>query len=237
MTTISNALQAVRTRISKALADCGRAEDEVLLLAVTKQVTASSIRLMQNLGLHAFGESYVQEALGKIEALADLPLCWHFIGPIQSNKTKLIAAHFAWVHSVSSVKLAQRLSDQRDASAPPLNLCLQVNSSGEASKSGVRPDDALALARAVATLPNLKLRGLMTIPEPSADSARQRARFRQMRELRDDLNRHGFAMDTLSMGMSADLESAIAEGATIVRIGSAIFGARDLRPGDVAGGY
>lgn len=177
-------------------------------------------------GQHAFGESYAQEALDKIAALRDLDMVWHFIGPLQSNKTKLIAENFAWAHSVERAKIAQRLSDQRPASLPPINLCLQVNVSGEASKSGVAPSEVAALAQTVATLPNIKLRGLMAIPEATEEGTKQHAQFRLLRELYDRLNAQGYALDTLSMGMSGDLEAAIAEGATIVRLGSAIFGER-----------
>lgn len=226
MTTILNALQAVRARISKAIAQSGRAPDSVRLLAVSKQVTASQLHEAYTLGLTAFGESYVQEAVKKIENLSALPIEWHFLGPLQSNKTKLIATYFAWVHSVDRVKLAQRLSDQRDPLASPLNICLQVNISGEASKSGVQPEAALALANQIQDLPGIQLRGLMAIPEHTSDISTQRAQFRSLRLLQEELVRHGHPLDTLSMGMSADLELAIEEGATLVRVGSALFGAR-----------
>jgi len=226
MTTISNALQAARTRISRASAQCGSDPESILLLAVSKTVHPDLIRAAYVCGQRAFGESYVQEALEKIAALRDLDIEWHFIGPLQSNKTKWIAENFAWAHSVERVKIAQRLSDQRPASLPPLNLCLQVNVSGEASKSGIAPAEVTGLAQAVAVLPKVKLRGLMAIPEPTEDAVQQRASFRVLRALRDQLNGEGFALDTLSMGMSGDLEAAIAEGATIVRLGSAIFGKR-----------
>lgn len=226
MTTISNALQAARTRISRAATQCGRDPESITLLAVSKTVSPETIRIAYADGQRAFGESYAQEALDKIAALRDLDIVWHFIGPLQSNKTKLIAENFAWAHSVERVKIAQRLSDQRPDSLPPLNLCLQVNVSGEASKSGVAPAEVAALAQAVATLPKIKLRGLMAIPEATEDSAKQHAQFRLLRELYGQLIAQGHALDTLSMGMSGDLEAAIAEGATIVRLGSAIFGER-----------
>jgi pyridoxal phosphate enzyme (YggS family) len=181
-------------------------------------------------GQRAFGENYLQEGVDKIAAVAkalpDTPLEWHFIGPIQSNKTRPIAAGFDWVHTVDRLKIAQRLSEQRPAALPPLNVCLQVNISGEASKSGAAPADLPELARAVAALPNLRLRGLMAIPEPEADPARQRIPFTRLRALAEDIARDGIFLDTLSMGMSADIRAAILEGATIVRVGSAIFGAR-----------
>jgi len=197
---------------------------DVGLLAVSKTQPAAAIREAFAAGLRDFGENYLQEALDKQAALADLALTWHFIGPIQSNKTKPIAEHFAWVHSVDRLKIAQRLSDQRPAGLPPLNVCLQVNVSGEASKSGCAPEDLQPLAQAVAGLPRLHLRGLMCIPAPSDDPAEQHAAFARLRALRDAL---GLGLDTLSMGMSQDLEAAIAEGATWVRIGTALFGARD----------
>jgi pyridoxal phosphate enzyme (YggS family) len=226
MTTISNALQAARTRISCAATQCGRDPDAITLLAVSKTVSPERMRIAHSAGQRVFGESYAQEALEKIAVLQDLDIVWHFIGPLQSNKTKLIAENFAWVHSVEREKIAQRLSDQRPANVAPLNLCLQVNVSGEASKSGATPAEIPALAQAVARLPKIKLRGLMAIPEPTTDNAVQHAQFRLLRELYDQLNAQGYALDTLSMGMSGDLEAAIQEGATLVRIGSAIFGER-----------
>lgn len=204
----------------------GRPASEVRLLAVSKTCPADSIRAAYAAGQQAFGESYLQEALEKIAALADLPLEWHFIGPIQSNKTRPIAEHFDWVHGVDRAKIADRLSAARHPELPPLQVCLQVNISNEPSKSGVAPQEVADLARHVQGLPHLKLRGLMAIPEPAADPAQQRAPFRQLRELLAQLNGEGFALDTLSMGMSGDLEAAVQEGATIVRVGSAIFGAR-----------
>lgn len=220
-------LESVRLRIRKAEQAAGREAGRVMLLAVSKKQSAVAMRAVAGAGQHAFGESYVQEALGKMAELADLPLVWHFIGPIQSNKTAQIAANFAWVHSIDRLKIAQRLNDQRPAELPPLDVCLQVNISGEASKSGVAVDDVDQVARAVLEMPRLRLRGLMAIPAPSANEADQRQPFRRMREilekLRDDT---GASLDTLSMGMSGDLEAAVAEGATIVRVGTDIFGAR-----------
>jgi len=226
MTTISNALQAVRGRIERAAAQCGRDPGEITLLAVSKTFGPDVMRAAHACGQRAFGESYVQEAVHKIAALHDLDIEWHFIGPIQSNKTKQIAENFSWVHGVEREKIARRLSEQRPNGMAPLNLCLQVNVSGEASKSGIAPEEVENLARAVAALPRINLRGLMAIPEPTDDVALQRARFRRVRELKDGLAAEGIALDTLSMGMSGDMEAAIMEGATIVRVGSAIFGER-----------
>jgi pyridoxal phosphate enzyme (YggS family) len=194
------------------------------LLAVSKTKPASDLREAFSAGLRDFGENYLQEALGKQTELSDLPLIWHFIGPIQSNKTRAIAENFAWVHSVDRLKIAQRLSEQRPADLPPLNVCIQVNVSGEASKSGCAPEDLPALAQAIIALPNLRLRGLMAIPEPTDDSDEQNAAFAAVRTLQDQLN---LPLDTLSMGMSHDLEAAITQGATWVRIGTALFGARN----------
>jgi pyridoxal phosphate enzyme (YggS family) len=201
-------------------------------MAVSKTCPAVSVRAAFDAGERDFGENYVQEALAKIDELADLrtAIRWHLIGPLQSNKTREVATNFDWVHSVDRLKLAQRLSDQRPPELPPLQVCLQVNISGEASKSGVAPADALALAKTVASLPRLQLRGLMAIPEAAADIESQRAPHRALRELMDRLNAEGLALDTLSIGMSGDLEAAIAEGATWVRIGTAIFGGRPPRP-------
>ena len=226
MTTISKALQAVRTRILRAARQCSRAPDSIRLIAVSKKVGAETLRSAFEAGQRAFGESYVQEALPKIAALKDLAITWHFIGPLQSNKTKLVAENFAWVHSVERIKIAQRLSEQRPTHLPTLNLCLQVNVSGEASKAGAAPAEVHALAQCVSTLPKVKLRGLMAIPAPTQDVALQHAQLRLLRNLFDQLNAQGFSLDTLSMGMSDDLEVAIAEGATQLRVGSAIFGAR-----------
>jgi len=226
MTTIAANLQAVRARIDAACVVAGRDPAEVILLAVSKTWSGEAIRQAAACGQRAFGESYVQEAVAKLTVLDDLQLEWHFVGPIQSNKTRAVAEHFAWAHSVDRLKIAERLSEQRPADRPPLQVCVQVNVSGEASKSGAIPGAAPALCRAVAGLPGLRLRGLMAIPEPTADMALARARFRALRELRDCLNDQGLALDTLSMGMSDDLEAAIMEGATIVRVGTAIFGKR-----------
>ena len=226
MTTISANLQAVRARIAAAAELAGRAVGEVLVLAASKTFPAERIREAVAAGQRAFGENYVQEGLAKIGALDDLALEWHFIGPLQSNKTRPVAEHFDWVHGIERLKIAERLSAARGAGRPPLQVCIQVNVSGEASKSGVSPADTATLAHAVAGLPNLRLRGLMAIPEPTDDLALARRRFAMLRELRDGLNRDGLSLDTLSMGMSDDLEAAILEGATIVRIGTAIFGER-----------
>ena len=213
-------------RIARAAEAAGRDAAEVRLLAVSKTWPADSVREAAAAGQRAFGENYVQEGAEKVDALAGLGLEWHFIGPLQSNKTRLVANRFAWVHSIDRLKIAERLSAQRDAHLPPLEVCIQVNVSGEASKSGVAPGELPELARAVAGLPRLRLRGLMAIPEPTSDVALQRARFATLRQLRDQLNADGLALDTLSMGMSDDLEAAIAEGSTMVRVGTAIFGSR-----------
>ena len=226
MTTITSNLQAVRDVIAAAAAKAGRQASDVRLLAVSKTFAAAALREACRAGQTCFAESYVQEALDKIAALNDIPIEWHYIGPIQSNKTRAIAENFAWVHSVDRLKIAERLSGQRPAQLPPLQICLQVNISMEASKSGVAPDELDALAQAVAQLPGLKLRGLMAVPAPSDDVVVQRAPFARLREMRDRLNRQGLQLDTLSMGMSHDFAAAIAEGATIVRIGTAIFGDR-----------
>ncbi|HLV19159.1 MAG TPA: YggS family pyridoxal phosphate-dependent enzyme [Pseudomonas sp.] len=224
MSTIETMIAKVRARIREAAQACGRDPEQVRLLAVSKTHPAAAIRAAYACGQVDFGENYLQEALAKQQELADLPLRWHFIGPIQSNKTRAIATHFDWVHSVDRLKIAQRLAEQRPEELPPLNICLQVNVSGEASKSGCAPEELPALAEAAAQLPRLKLRGLMAIPEPTDDVAAQRAAFARLRELQAGLP---YELDTLSMGMSHDLESAIAEGATWVRIGTAVFGARD----------
>src|SRR5574340_22066 len=221
MTTIASNLQAVRTAIEEAAAAAGRRADDVGLLAVSKTFAEAAIRDAYQAGQTRFAESYVQEALEKIAALRDLPVEWHYIGPVQSNKTRAIAEHFAWVHSVDRLTIAERLSAQRPAHLPPLQVCLQVNISGEDSKSGASPDQVSALAHAIAKQPGLQLRGLMAIPAPSDDVAAQRLPFAQLRELLNRLNRQGLHLDTLSMGMSHDFAAAIAEGATIVRIGSA----------------
>jgi PLP dependent protein len=228
MGSIGSNLQEVRRRIADACAAAGRSAEHVTLLAVSKTFGAEAVREAHAAGQHAFGENYVQEALAKIEALADLraQLQWHLIGPLQSNKTRAVAAAFDWVHSVDRLKIAQRLSEQRPAGLPALQLCLQVNISAEASKSGLLPAEVPAVALAVAALPRVRLRGLMAIPEPAADPAAQRVPHRALRELMAALNAQGQALDTLSMGMSADLEAAVAEGATLVRVGTAVFGKR-----------
>ncbi|WP_414443974.1 YggS family pyridoxal phosphate-dependent enzyme [Burkholderia sp. 22PA0099] len=229
MSDLAASLASVHRRIDDAARSAGRAPGDVALLAVSKTFPADAVRDAHAAGQRAFGENYVQESLDKIAALAALrdTLEWHFIGPLQSNKTRPVAEQFDWVHSVDRLKIAQRLAEQRPAHLPPLNVCVQVNVSGEASKSGVEPAEAAALARAVAALPSLRLRGLMAIPEPAGDLDAQRAPHRRLRELFDTLNAGGLALDTLSMGMSADLEAAVLEGATLVRVGTAIFGARD----------
>jgi len=226
MSTISEGLQAITARISAAAAAAGRALEDIQLVAVSKTFPPEDIRAAFACGQRAFGESYVQEALEKINDLNDLPLEWHFIGPIQSNKTRAIAETFQWVHSVDRLRVAQRLSDARPALLPPLQVCLQVNISGEASKSGVAAAEVALLAEQVSHLSNVRLRGLMTVPRPTDDQEAQRAAFRSMRELLDSLRARGIALDTLSMGMSDDLEAAIQEGATIIRVGRAIFGER-----------
>jgi PLP dependent protein len=226
MTTIASRLQAVKMRIETAAAAADRRASDIALIAVSKTFPAAAVADAYAAGQVAFGENYVQEGVEKILALQALPLEWHHIGPIQSNKTGLIAQHFHWVHGVDRLKIAQRLAASRPEAMPPLQVCIQVNVSGEPTKGGVIPEDALALAREISVLPGLVLRGLMAIPEPSADAGRQRQSFRGVRQVRDEIVRHGVPMDTLSMGMSDDLEAAIAEGATLVRVGRAIFGSR-----------
>jgi pyridoxal phosphate enzyme (YggS family) len=226
MSTIESNLQVVRARIATAARAAGREPGDIALLAVSKTCAAGEVRAAHAAGQREFGESYVQEATEKIAALSDLPLVWHFIGPIQSNKTRAIAEHFDWVHSVAREKIAQRLAEARPAERGPLDLCLQVNVSGEKSKSGVAPEAVRQLAEAVRALPRLRLRGLMAIPEPGNDMLLQRRRFASVRVLLEQLNAAGFGLDTLSIGMSQDLEAAVMEGATIVRVGTAIFGER-----------
>ncbi len=226
MTTIASNLQEVRARIAAACRAAGRDEAGVALLAVSKTFGADAVRAAHAAGQRAFGENYIQEAVDKLGALRDLPLEWHCIGPIQSNKTRPVAEQFDWVHTLDRLKIAERLSVQRPDALAPLNVCIQVNIDGGAAKSGVAPADALALAQAVAALPRLRLRGLMTIPEPSPDFESARAVHARTKALFDQLNAHGLGLDTLSMGMSADLEAAIAAGSTMVRVGTAIFGAR-----------
>lgn len=226
MTAIASNLQAVNSAIAQAARTTQRRAEDITLLAVSKTFPAAAVRAAHQAGQHVFGENYVQEALDKIAALSDLQLEWHFIGPIQSNKTRIIAENFAWVHGVDRLKIAERLSAQRPQNLPPLNVCIQVNVSGEDSKSGVAPGEVAELAQAVARLPHLRLRGLMAIPAPAERLEAQRKPFAQLRELLQQLNAQGLALDTLSMGMSDDLEAAVLEGATIVRVGSAIFGER-----------
>ncbi|SEQ92552.1 hypothetical protein SAMN03080615_03264 [Amphritea atlantica] len=229
MTQITDRLKNVHCQIDAAAIAAQRQPQAIKLLAVSKTRPAEELRQAWACGQQAFGENYLQEALDKIEALQDLNIIWHFIGPIQSNKTRAIAENFSWVHSVDRFKIAQRLSDQRPVNLPPLNICLQVNISGENSKSGVLPADLPALAAAVATLSNIRLRGLMAIPASSDDPEQQRKPFAQMNHLLQSLQRQlpDQPLDTLSMGMSGDMEAAILEGATIVRIGTALFGPRD----------
>jgi len=226
MDSIAVNLQAVRARIARAAQAAQRAPGDILLLAVSKTIPAERIAEAHAAGQRAFGENHAQEAVEKITVLATLSLDWHFIGPIQSNKARVIAQHFGWVHSVEREKIAERLNAARPEGMAPLNVCIQVNVSGEATKSGVAPGEEAKLAEAIARLPRLKLRGLMAIPEPTADVTLQRRRFALLRELKDGLRARGHALDTLSMGMSDDFEAAILEGATIVRIGTAIFGPR-----------
>jgi len=234
-------LQAVKARISEAARAAGRTPGEITLVAVSKTFPPQAIAEACAAGQTDFGENYAQEGIEKIAALFELlrqrnasperPLFWHYIGPIQSNKTRAIAEHFDWVHGIDRTKIAERLSASRSDDKPPLQVCIQVNVSGEASKSGVAPDTVLGLAQTIIGLPRLRLRGLMAIPEPTPDPALQRSRFRMLREIRDELLRRGVALDTLSMGMSDDLEAAIAEGATMVRVGRAIFGERGASAG------
>ena len=223
---IADNLAQVHAQIEAACQAAGRTAGSVQLLAVSKTWGADAVRAAHAAGQTAFGENYIQEAVDKITALRDLPLQWHCIGPIQSNKTRLVAEHFDWVHSIDRLKIAQRLSEQRPAHLPPLQVCLQVNVDGGANKSGVSPQDLPALALAVVALPHLRLRGLMTIPEPAESEAQMRAVHRQAKALFDSLREQGLPLDTLSMGMSADLAAAIAEGSTLVRVGTAIFGQR-----------
>lgn len=229
MTMIASNLQAVRARIAQATESSGRPAESVRLLAVSKTFGADAVRQAHAAGQTAFGENYIQEGVEKIAALADLSLEWHCIGPIQSNKTRLVASHFDWVHSIDRLKIAQRLSEQRPANKARLQVCIQVNIDGGPSKAGVAPQEVLQLANEIAALPNLRLRGLMTIPEPAADYAAAVAVHAQARALWDDLNAKGLGLDTLSMGMTADLEAAIQAGSTMVRVGTALFGGRAAR--------
>ena len=219
-------VHALRTQIAAAAARAGRNVAEITLLAASKAQPAAAIRAAAAAGITDFGESYINEALGKMDALEDLSLTWHFIGRLQANKTRPVAERFQWVHGLDRLHLAERLSAQRSVHLPPLNVCLQVNLGGEMSKAGVAPGELPALAAAVAPLPRLRLRGLMCLPPAESDPARQRAWFARLRELRETLNAAGARLETLSMGMSGDFESAILEGATVVRIGTALFGPR-----------
>ncbi|HTJ94744.1 MAG TPA: YggS family pyridoxal phosphate-dependent enzyme [Pararobbsia sp.] len=229
MSDIASHLESVRQRIAEAAAHAHRPASSVSLMAVSKTFPAQAVREAYAHGQTTFGESYLQEALQKMEALADIraSTSWHFIGPVQSNKTKPIAEQFDWVHSVDRLKIAERLSAQRPEALAALNVCIQVNISGESTKSGLAVDEVRAVAASIAELPRLRLRGLMAIPEPADALEAQRAPLRALRELFERLRDDGHALDTLSMGMSADLEAAVLEGATIVRIGTAIFGMRD----------
>jgi pyridoxal phosphate enzyme (YggS family) len=225
--------QDVKVRIERAARSVGRDPAAIWLVAVSKTFSPDAIRAVHAIGQHAFAENYVQEALVKMDALADLPdLEWHLVGPLQSNKARLAAEHFDWVHSVDRLKIAQRLAAARPRHLPPLDVCIQVNISAEETKSGIAPSEVLPLARAIGGMTTLQLRGLMGIAEETSDAPRQRAQFRMLRERFDACRAAGLPLDTLSMGMSADLEAAIAEGATLVRIGSAIFGSRTATPVD-----
>lgn len=226
MTMISDNLQGVRARITAACTAVGRPADAVNLLAVSKTFGPDAVAEAFAAGQRAFGENYIQEAVEKMAALRELPIEWHCIGPVQSNKTRLVAENFQWIHTVDRLKIAQRLSDQRPADLPPLQICLQVNVDGGANKSGAPPHDVADLALAVATLPRLRLRGLMCIPEPAPDFVATRALFMRAKALFDALNAQNMGLDTLSMGMSADMEAAIHAGSTMVRVGTAIFGGR-----------
>ncbi len=224
--TIAQNLQSIREQIHQAELQYGREPGSVQLLAVSKTRPIEDIQSALTADQHSFGENYLQDALPKIAATSEAAVEWHFIGPIQSNKTRLIAEHFDWVHTIERLKIARRLSEQRNPTLEPLNICIQVNTSAEASKSGIAPEETLPLAKQIAALPNLCLRGLMTIPAAATEFEQQRQPFRLLRELKDDLQTEGIELDTLSMGMSNDMQAAIAEGSTMVRIGTAIFGAR-----------
>jgi pyridoxal phosphate enzyme (YggS family) len=226
MTTIRNNLQKVHDRIAAACAGAQRDVNEITLLAVSKTFGADAVREAFDAGQTAFGENYIQEAVEKIGALRDVPLQWHCIGPIQSNKTRLVAEHFDWAHTVDRLKVAQRLSEQRPHALPPLDVCIQVNIDGGETKFGVQAKEVVSLARDVAQLPRIRLRGLMTLPEPAPDYESQKAVHLRAKALFDELRQAGLDVDTLSMGMTADLEAAIAAGSTMVRVGTAIFGSR-----------
>jgi pyridoxal phosphate enzyme (YggS family) len=219
-------IASVRERVARATAQCGRSVDSVTLIGVSKSQSAAAIDAAVRAGLTDIGESYLKEAVEKIDALRDRAIVWHFIGQIQANKTRPIAERFAWVHGVDRIRIAQRLSEQRPYYAPPLNICIQVNIGNEASKAGASPDDVPALVQAVGRLPRLKLRGLMCLPPEEDEPARQRHWFAEVRRLFERLNENGAGLDTLSMGMSGDFEAAIAEGATMIRVGTALFGPR-----------
>ncbi|AOV18108.1 YggS family pyridoxal phosphate enzyme [Acidihalobacter aeolianus] len=229
MNEICSRIDSVRMRLHAAACTAGREPQDITLVAASKTFPAAAIRTARACGQRIFGENYVDELVDKTAALADLDIEWHFIGHLQSNKTRKVAELADWVHGIDRAGIADRLDRQRPATLPPLQVCLQINISGEVSKSGVEPDQALALARHVEALPRLRLRGLMALPAPSDDPAVQRAAFARVRALRESLNAEGFALDTLSMGMSGDLEAAVAEGATLVRVGTAIFGVRKPR--------
>ncbi len=227
---IKDNLQKIHRQIDETCDACGRSTADVMLLAVSKTKPVEAIEAAWSAGQTNFGENYLQEAIAKIDKLRTMPLHWHYIGRIQSNKTRPIAENFDWVHTVASVKHAQRLNDQRPVHLPELNICIQVNISNDPDKSGVMADDALPLAQQISQLPRLKLRGLMTIPEATSDMDRQRQFFRQLADLQAKINANGFSLDTLSMGMSGDMKIAIEEGSTMVRIGTAIFGKRTTKP-------
>lgn len=225
--TIAQNIRSLQMLIRDAEKKYSRLPGSVQLLAVSKTRPVEDVRAAFAENQLSFGENYLQDALSKVQAIQEPNIEWHFIGPIQSNKTRQIAENFSWVHTVDRLKIAQRLSDQRDPQQKPLNICIQVNTSGESSKSGVSTESALVLAQQIKQLPNVELRGLMTIPAPSNDFTEQRQPFRLLRELKDEIQSKGIELDTLSMGMSNDMEAAIAEGSTMVRIGTAIFGARN----------
>ena len=226
MNDFSENLKIVMERIHAAAQKYGRSVDSIRLMAASKTFSADDIKIAASAGLQEFGENYAQEAIQKIKTLADPKLIWHFIGPIQSNKTRLISENFNWVHSIDRIKTARRLNDARPDSSPPLNACIQINISGEKSKSGIAPQQLLDLARQISTLPNIRLRGLMAIPAVSKDTDEQRQSFKLVNQYFQSLNKENFKLDTLSMGTSNDLEAAIAEGSTMVRLGTAIFGPR-----------
>ncbi|NOX09489.1 MAG: YggS family pyridoxal phosphate-dependent enzyme [Gammaproteobacteria bacterium] len=223
---IKNNINTIKERINNACTRYQRKPDHITLLAVSKRWPISDIRTAWQQGMRCFGESYVKEAIDKMHQLHDLGIEWHFIGPLQSNKTRLIAEHFDWVHSLCSIKHARRIHEQRPQHLAPIQACLQINISQESSKSGVAPDQALALAQEIHSLKNIRLRGLMTLPAACDDIEQQRQAFKTLQQLQTQLNRHNLMLDSLSMGMSNDMEAAIAEGSTMVRIGSAIFGTR-----------